>query len=107
MRRLWIRILPLLLSALACSSLQSFSTPESVWSYTNESIHNNGFDPLLHVDEAGNVYTYLASDGFSVNGLLGLNGVTGQELWSPVINDELAIFYGSGLETLTRSARMK
>lgn len=94
MRRLWIRILPLLLSALACSSLQSFSTPEPAWSYTNESIHNNGFDPLLHVDEAGNVYTYLASDGFSVNGLLGLNGVTGQELWSPVINDELVIFYG-------------
>ncbi|MEN9562975.1 MAG: hypothetical protein RIR73_1219 [Chloroflexota bacterium] len=94
MHRSLIRILPLLLSALACSALQSFSAPEPVWTYSNESIHNNGFDLLLHVDESGNVYTYLASDGFSVDGLLGLNGVTGQELWSPVVNEEIAIFYG-------------
>ncbi len=94
MRRFWIRILPLLLSALACSTLQSFSAPQPVWTYSNESIYNNGFTPLLHVDETGNVYTYLASDDFSLDGLLGLNGVSGQELSSPIRNDEIQSIEG-------------
>lgn len=94
MRRFGTLLLPLLLSALACSTLQSFSTPEPVWTYSNESIHNNGFTPLLQTDESGNIYTYLTSEGFSVNGLLGLNGKTGQELWSSIINEDLTELKG-------------
>ena len=94
MRRSWIRILPLLLSALACSALQTIPTPEPIWTYTNQAIRNNGFNAPLQTDETGNIYTYFSSDGFSVDGLLGLNGATGLELWSPTVNPDLTAFNG-------------
>lgn len=93
MRRIATLILPLLCLTLACSSLQSFSTPTPSWTYSSDRIQIDQFDQILY-EKDGNVYAYLSNDVFNVNGLLGLNGVTGQELWPPITNDEIRTFQG-------------
>ncbi|HNB35824.1 MAG TPA: PQQ-binding-like beta-propeller repeat protein [Anaerolineales bacterium] len=93
MRRIWMILLPLLISALACSALQNFSTPEPVWTYASDRIQVNNYDQLLN-EVDGNAYAVLSNEVADVNGMLGLNGVTGQELWPPITSDELLIFEG-------------
>lgn len=93
MRRIATHILAPLLLTLACSIFQSFSTPEPVWTYTSDRIQVNNFDQLLY-EVDGNIYAYLSNEVYDVNGLLGLNGSTGQELWTPITNEDLLIFEG-------------
>ncbi|MBL8061702.1 MAG: PQQ-binding-like beta-propeller repeat protein [Anaerolineales bacterium] len=93
MRRFWILLLPLLISALACSALQNFSTPEPVWTYASDRIQVNNYYQLLY-EVDGNTFAYLSNEVSDVNGMLGLDGVTGQELWPPITNEDLLIFEG-------------